>query len=267
MTRARATSLPYKGQAAAVSARYPHLTLPLSTPPYLFSDNMFTPNVILLAQLMDMGVVEKAATKALYWTGNSCIERASNWVFERPEESLKTPLEVEIKMLRADLDIKEEEIRERVLSIDSGVHMMDDDEMEFLDWEQMEEMSDMSEDYELYKLVLVINKSHLLSPGQMTELVGKATAHMLAKVAMIEFGDEQLEMWEACCQQVVVMEGKNTMHLLDLRLAAECLGLEWVEEGDLWDRVNRRYREVAVLGIWGEVNTLHSVVGRLEEAE
>ena len=105
-----------------------------------------------------MGITEMAATKALYWTGNSCIELASNWVFERSEESLKTPLEVEIKMLTADLEMKEEEMRDRILSVDSGVHMLDDEKMEYHDWE-MEQTLDMSAEYEVYKLVLIINKS------------------------------------------------------------------------------------------------------------
>jgi len=238
--------------------------LPINTPLYIFSENIFTPSSELLAQLMEMGVTEVAATKALYWTGNNCIERASNWVFERTEDSLKTPLEVEIKMLREDLDMKEEEIRERILSIDSGVCMLDDD-MEYHAWE-MEQMADMSEDLEYYKLVLVVNKSCQLQPGYMTMIVGRATGHMMAKVGMYELGDEQLDMWEACGEQVMVMEGENTKHLMDLRLAAECLGLEWVEEGRLWDTVNRRYREVAVLGIWGEEENLEKVMGRLEEA-
>jgi len=30
------------------------------------------------------------------------------------------------------------------------------------------------------------------------------------------------------------------------------------------DRVNRRYRDVAVLGIFGEVETVDTVIGRLE---
>ena len=156
-------------------------------------------------------------------------------------------------------------MRDRIMSIDSGVHMLDDEKMEYHDWE-MEQTLDMSAEYEVYKLVLIINKSHQLSPGRMTELVGMATGHMLAKVATIEFGEEQLDMWEACGEQVMVLEGENTRHLLDLRLAAECLELDRVEVGRDWDNVNRWYREVAVLGIWGEENVLHKVVGRLEEA-
>ena len=85
---------------------------------------------------------------------------------------------------------------------------------------------DMSAENELGKLVLVVIKSHHFSPRQMTELVGMATGHMFAKVAMVEFGEEQLDMWEACVEQVMVLEEENTRHLMDLRLAEECLGLE-----------------------------------------
>ena len=50
----------------------------------------------------------------------------------------------------------------------------------------------------------------------MTELMGMATGHISAKVAMIEFGEEQLDMWEACGAQVVVLEGGHIRHLMDL---------------------------------------------------
>ena len=169
-------------------------------------------------------------------------------------------------MLKADLDMKEEESRERMLSSDSGVHFMYEDEIMLNTMrmmEQGEQMSDMSEDYEMYKLVVVINQSNQFSSGQLTELVSMTTAHMMTKLFMHEFGDEQLDMWEAMGQQVVLMEGENTKHLVDLRLAAECLGLDCVVEGKSWDNSKRLYREVMMLAIWGEENDLHNVVGRL----
>ena len=172
------------------------MALPSKSPPYLFSDTIFTPNH-KLAQLKEMGITEMAATKALYWTGNSCIELASNRVFERAEDSLKTPQEVEIKMLTADLEMTEAEMRDRILSIDSGVYMLDDDEIEYHVW-KMEQIRDFSAENEFYKLVLVVNKSHHFSPRQITKLVGMAIGHMLTKVAMVEFGEEQLDIWKAC---------------------------------------------------------------------
>jgi len=259
--------VPTTGPPALPSLRYPHLSLPLNTPPYLF--DTFTPSHSLLNILMDMGFTEGTATKALYWTGNSCIEHASNWLLERTEESLKTPLEVEVDMLKADLDMKEEESRQRMLSSDSGVHFMPEDDV-LQSWNmyvQGEEMSDMSEDYELYKLVLVINKSLQLSPGQLTELVCRTTGGMVAKMIINEFGEEVLDMWDAMGQEVVVMQGENTKHLVDLKLAAECLRLDCLIEGRLWDNLRRHYREATVLAIWGEDNDVNNVVGRLVELE
>ena len=238
---------------------YPHLDLP-DAPEYFFSDKMvFTPNSELLVKLVDMGITEMVATKALYWTGNSCIKRACSWIFAREEETLDTPLEVEIRMLKSDLEIKEEEVRERIKSIDSGICMMGDGD------DDLDGISLDYEDLDVYKLVLVVNKSFNFHPKFIAHLVGRATGHMMAEVGMLEEGDHQQEMWEACGEQVVLHEGKNTGHLLDLRLAAQCLGLQWVEEGRFWDKVIRRYREVAVLGIWGLEEKLDMVVGRIDQ--
>jgi len=254
----KALSLPHQSTQnnPAVNRYYPHLDLP-STPEYFFSDEIvFTPNPELLAKMVEIGFTEKVATKALYWTGNSNTYVAVNWIMERNEKTLNTPLEIEVKMLKADLDMKNEESRERIMSIDSGICMVDDDETGFISID--------SEDLDVYKLVLVVNKSFRFSPEALTELVGRATGHIIAKVGMLAEGDIQLEMWETCGEQVMVYKGENTRHLLDLRLSAQCLGVEWVEEGRYWDRVNRIYREVAVLGIWGLVDSVGVLVGRLE---
>lgn len=235
---------------------YPHLNLPF-TPEYFFSDEVvFYPNPELLAKMMDMGITERVATKALYWTGNSRTELACNWLFERKEETLNTPLEIEISMFKADLDIKEDEVRERIQSIDSGICMAEDDETN--------QVSIDSDELDEHKLVLVVNKSFCFSSMETTFLVSRAAGHMIAKVGLLAEGDFQLEMWELCGEQVMIYNGYKTGHLLDLRLAAQCLGLSWVEEGRHWDRVNRRYRDVAVLGIFGEVETVDTVIGRLE---
>ena len=53
-----------------------------------------------MAKLVEIGFTEKVATKALYWTGNSCSEVAVNWIFERNEKTLNTPLEIEVKSVK-----------------------------------------------------------------------------------------------------------------------------------------------------------------------
>ena len=47
---------------------------------------------------------------------------------------------------------------------------------------------------------------------------GRATGHMVAKVGMLEEGDNQLEMWEACGEQVVHL---SPVPLLTLNAACE----------------------------------------------
>merc|ERR1719233_830338 len=120
------TELPTTLEASKVP--YPHLDLP-DTPEYLFFDKIvFTPSSHLLSEMVDKGITEMVATKALYWTGNSSINLACNWIFDRSEDTFETPLMVEIEMLKSDLDIKEEEVRERIKSIDSDICMMGDDD-------------------------------------------------------------------------------------------------------------------------------------------
>ena len=131
--------------------------------------------------------------------------------------------------------------------------------------DELDRISSDSEDLDVYRLVLVVNKSLNFPPKTLACLVGRATGLMMVNVGMLKEGDNQQEMWEACGEQVVIHEGENTGHLFDLRLAAQCLGLQWVEEGGLWDRSTRKYREVAVLGIWGVEEKLEMVVGRIDK--
>ena len=60
--------------SSPVSERYPYLDLPPSLPPYLLNDEPFTPHSDLQLQLVQHGYPSLAAAKALYWTGNSCLE-------------------------------------------------------------------------------------------------------------------------------------------------------------------------------------------------
>jgi len=255
-------------QPGAICPKYPHISLPLNTPPYLFSDQPFTPCPQLLSKLVEMGISEVAGSKALYWTGNSCIERATSWIFERPEEILKTPLEVEIEMFRADLEVKEEEMRKRMQSIDSGVCITEEDIVTNV-WKrkQMEVGldSDTSEEFEEYKLVIVVNMCCQLNQAQLVCLVGKATMHLFGKISCEENGEEEMDLWEYSGQKVVTVEGDNSRHLLDLKLAAESLGLRCGEVvGGFWNRMTRRFTEMLVLAIWGEEEEVMSVVGRLK---
>lgn len=62
----------------------------------------FEPNEDYLDQLLAMGISINGAKKALYYTGNRNVASATNWIFDHPELDLETPLEEEIKRLRAE---------------------------------------------------------------------------------------------------------------------------------------------------------------------
>ena len=52
------------------------------------------------------------ATKALFWTGNKSIVKATDWSRNRsPDREMEMSLEVEVAMWREDLRMREEEAR------------------------------------------------------------------------------------------------------------------------------------------------------------
>ena len=57
-----------------------------------------------------MGVSSRAATKALFWTGNQCLQTAADWCFSNPgREMEQLSLDEEVVMWMQELEIQEEE--------------------------------------------------------------------------------------------------------------------------------------------------------------
>jgi len=246
-----------------ICINYPHVSIELNdAPPYLLSDEEFKPNPDLFEALINIGISEVAATKGLFWTGNSCSTKACNWVLERFEQTLNTPLEDEIQMLREDLEVKEREARARILSTDSGLGLSFDEGLEGGDYG---ETSSYRSKFGNYKMVLIVNVSLHLSPEQLMRVIGVATGRMITRVSLNEFGDNQLELWDADGGPVHVLEGLDSVHLTDIKLTSICFNLELFELGRLWDCRNQRFRDLLVLALWGKDHVLHQVVGRLTE--
>ena len=58
-----------------------------------------------------MGISNRAATKALFWTGNCCLQTAAEWCFSNPGREMELlSLEEEVAMWLQDLEIQEVEI-------------------------------------------------------------------------------------------------------------------------------------------------------------
>ena len=90
--------------------KFPHLCLPSSHPLHLLEPvGDFQPRSQLVAALTELGITSKAAIKALFWTGNLCVQTAADWCFNNPGRELLS-LEEEVQMWLRDLEIQEEEL-------------------------------------------------------------------------------------------------------------------------------------------------------------
>ena len=95
--------------------KFPHLRLPSSHPLHLLQPvNTFQPHSQLFEALTEMGISSRAATKALFWTGNCSLQAAANWCFSDPGREMELlSLEEEVVMWMQDLEIKDEEEAEK----------------------------------------------------------------------------------------------------------------------------------------------------------
>ena len=113
-----AAAVPPAGPAKAVAPersplqkKFPHLRLPSSHPLYLLQPvSTFQPRIQLFEALTDMGISSRAATKALFWTGNCCLQMAADWCFSNPGREMElVTLEEEVVMWMQELEIREED--------------------------------------------------------------------------------------------------------------------------------------------------------------
>ena len=113
-----AAAVPPAGPAKAVAPersplqkKFPHLRLPSSHPLYLLQPvSTFQPRIQLFEALTDMGISSRAATKALFWTGNCCLQMAADWCFSNPGREMELlTLEEEVVMWMQELEIREED--------------------------------------------------------------------------------------------------------------------------------------------------------------
>ena len=100
--------------SSLLQMKFPHLRLPSSHPPNLLQPvDTFQPQSQLVEPLTEMGISTRAATKALFWTGNHSLQAAADWCFSNPGREMELlSLEEEVVMWMQDLEIKDEEAAE-----------------------------------------------------------------------------------------------------------------------------------------------------------
>jgi len=188
---------------------------------------VFRPNPALMSALLQLGVTDLAATKALYWTGNCSLQLAGNWIFERDEETLATPLEVEVGMLQA---------------------AMLEDEAEDSD-EDLDE-----DDVPVFRISVVFNEATLRQCPEVP--VCRAVTALLTEVRMTDQRGKELDMWEMVSQEVDVLLALHARHMEDLILAAASLGLVTWQDGD--------HR---LLAVWAGEEDMEKLLGRLPKLD
>ena len=102
--------------SSLLQMKFPHLRLPSSHPPNLLQPvDTFQPQSQLVEPLTEMGISTRAATKALFWTGNHSLQAAADWCFSNPGREMELlSLEEEVVMWMQDLEIKDEEAAENL---------------------------------------------------------------------------------------------------------------------------------------------------------
>merc|ERR1719341_951921 len=164
------TAAPPAGPKMAVASdssllqmKFPHLRLPSSHPPNLLQPvDTFQPQSQLVEPLTDMGISTRAATKALFWTGNHSLQAAADWCFSNPGREMELlSLEEEVVMWMQDLKIKDEEQAEEFEQYMAKM------EMEARRKAQMERMMEEAE------IRRAIEMSRAMQIKVMAETIGK----------------------------------------------------------------------------------------------
>ncbi|CAB4062738.1 USP5_13 [Lepeophtheirus salmonis] len=89
------------------------------------SGTSFHPNENLLNQLLQMGIAKNGAIKALYYTGNSNVDAAMNWLFDGADKNMETTLDEELSLASTHIKCNSTHENEMSGEQDSG----DDDDL------------------------------------------------------------------------------------------------------------------------------------------
>nr|XP_040566412.1 probable peptidyl-tRNA hydrolase 2 [Lepeophtheirus salmonis] len=207
------------------------------------SGTSFHPNENLLNQLLQMGIAKNGAIKALYYTGNSNVDAAMNWLFDGADKNMETTLDEELSLASTHIKCNSTHENEMSGEQDSG----DDD------------------DLLNYKMVFVINDALKMTAGKISAQVGHATLGLYRKIhqgsTKFKFGIEELGIWETtndCIERGI--NGKYQPTYLSCGIVGglphhlvEDAGLTQVVEGSK-----------TVLAIFGEDSEVNKVTGKLK---
>ena len=150
------------------------------------------PNKECLELIVGMGISENAARRALYNTGNDNAELATAWVFENiSDPELHKPFTPSMTVLP------------HVPEGGPVCHSFDD------------VMAQMNS--EAFKMVLVVNTELRMGVGKAAAQVGHAVLGLYRLLqTQVKWKEDSIE-WDDCGAKKIVLQGRDTRHLLELK--------------------------------------------------
>ena len=135
------------------------------------------------------------------------LSAAVTWLKSRGPSTWSTPLSQEIAMMKADLEARSSDVRDRLSSSDSGYASTKDEAEEVEEAESLRSYYKLGGDYRICSYlnhfqpivifaVIVVNGCLRMRTNYLLRLIGSATLSMITKLSSHYFGDDQLSQWQ-----------------------------------------------------------------------
>ena len=202
------------------------------------------PDLQAMQMMLEMGISENAARRALYHTGNESAELAAGWVFDNLHlVNLNDPF---IPYAHPPSPGSSSELLPAGAAVNIG------EEQQLYSSLQVTSM----------KMVFVVNSELHMGVGKIAAQVGHATLG-LYKQAKSENLTNDLTMWETNGATKIVLIGGNTRNLLDIQQEANAVNLANHIVHDA-GKTQVLPGAITVLGIFGHSSIIDRITGSLK---
>lgn len=200
----------------------------------------WNPDPQAIQMLLEMGISENAARRALYNTGNESAELAAGWVFDNLHlVNLNDPF---IPYAHPPSPGSSTELLPGATGVDQQLYS--------------------SQAASSWKMVFVVNTELHMGVGKVAAQVGHATLG-LYKQARSEHLTNDLTQWETNGATKIVLSGGSTNNLLDIQREANAANLAYYIVHDA-GKTQVLPGAITVLGVFGHSSIVDRITGSLK---
>ena len=226
----------------ATSQDHGERTMYVPRPAHLLAWN---PNSEAMKMMLEMGISENAARRALYNTGNESAELAAGWVFDNLHlPNINDPFVPYAHPPSPGAP-------------SSGEQLLPTAANPVAEHEIFNLLKDSS-----WKMVFVVNSELRMGVGKIAAQVGHATLGLYKQVISDNMTDD-LTQWEATGAAKIVLNGVNTAGLLSVQNEASTASLPTFTVHDA-GRTQGMPGSITVLGIFGHCSAVDRITGSLK---